>query len=76
MVTGMRKVIILLPSNGAKKPIPGILCMMADWTVSLEMMQMQFRTWRMDKAIEKWNKDTVGSNKQPNALIWFRINTY
>ena len=41
IVTGRRKVIILLPSNGTEKLIPDVLCQIKDKTVSLEMTHMQ-----------------------------------
>ena len=41
MVTGKRKVIILITSSGTKKLIPVILCLMADQTVSLKITNMK-----------------------------------
>ena len=41
MVTGGMKVNISLPSSEAEKLTPGILCLMPDWTISLEMPHPQ-----------------------------------
>ena len=50
MVTGGKKIIILLPSSTAMKPIPVTLFLMADGTVSLEMTQPQTCSQRTSKA--------------------------
>ena len=76
IVTGRRKVTMLLSSSGAEKLTSGMVHLMADCTISSEVTNHKHDHEECSKSSNKWNKDPVRSNKVQTRKVrnWYIIN--